>query len=185
MVGSSMLSTRSSGAPNFFSTLRIRSQQNLLVPAVRGWGLKMIASRQMIASIALIKGVASGLVQGMIAPTTPTGFTIRVRPFSGHSSTTPTVFAFSKSRMVPRILLFILATLDSYLPMRDSRAAISAIVSAYFTPIHPMCRTISRRASWSVNCSSNCFCAARARSIRPAITSLSFSVISLMVLPPK
>ncbi len=75
-----MLSTMSAGAPILTIAARIRSQINLLVSLARGWGATMIELRPFTAEIALITGVASGLVEGDKAPITPTGLAILIRP---------------------------------------------------------------------------------------------------------
>ena len=68
--------TRSAGAPILTIASRIRSQISLLVSLARGCGAMMIELRPLTALIALITGVASGLVEGDSAPITPTGLAI-------------------------------------------------------------------------------------------------------------
>src|SRR3546814_7473476 len=70
-VGVSMLITRSAGAPILTMASRIRSTIILLVSLARGCGATMIELRPLTALIALMNGVASGLVVGDNAPITP------------------------------------------------------------------------------------------------------------------
>ena len=72
-VGVSIAMTRSAGAPILTSASRILSTTSLLVSLARGCGAMTIALRPLTALIALITGVASGLVEGESAPITPTG----------------------------------------------------------------------------------------------------------------
>ena len=63
------------------------------------------------AIIALLTGVAAGLVEGVIAATTPMGFPYLTRPSSGSSSITPVVLTRNRSRSVPKVLRWFLVTL--------------------------------------------------------------------------
>ena len=64
----------------------------------------MIAFRPLIALRVLFSGVAIGFVEGVTAPTTPTGRAISTNPFSGISLITPTEGEFFKSRRRPKVL---------------------------------------------------------------------------------
>src|SRR3546814_11321960 len=93
-VGVSMLITRSAGAPILTMASRIRSTLILLVILARGCGATMIELRPLTALIALITGVASGLVVGDNAPTPPIGFAIFTVLRSGSSSISPPDVSF-------------------------------------------------------------------------------------------
>src|SRR3546814_19978473 len=86
----------------------------------------MIALRPLIAIIALLTGVAAGLVEGLTAPTTPTGLAYLTMPFARSSSITPTVLTRSRSRRVPKVLRVFLMTLSGPLPMPVSSTASEA-----------------------------------------------------------
>ena len=73
------IDTMSAGAPILTIAARIKSQINLLVSLARGCGATMIELRPLTAAIALITGVASGLVEGDSAPITPTGLAILIK----------------------------------------------------------------------------------------------------------
>src|SRR3546814_19226723 len=88
--GVSMLITRSAGAHILTMASCIRSTIILLVSVARGCGATMIELRPLTALIALMTGVASGLVVGDNAPITPIGFAIFTMLRSGSSSITPT-----------------------------------------------------------------------------------------------
>ena len=89
-----------------------------------------MALRPLSAIIALFTGVAAGLVDGVTAPTTPTGFAYLTSPSSGSSSMTPTVFARRRSRSVPKVLRWFFTTLSAALPRPVSSTAIAASASA-------------------------------------------------------
>ena len=55
------------------------------VEAPFGDGAKITALRPFNAIITLLAGVAPGLVDGQIAPTTPTGLAISIKPYVGSS----------------------------------------------------------------------------------------------------
>ncbi len=59
----------------------------------------------------LFAGVAPGLVDGVIAQTTPTGRAISIRPRAASSTITPTDFAPARSRSRPERLAVVLAHL--------------------------------------------------------------------------
>ena len=63
-----------------------------------------MALRHFSALMVLFKGVAIGLVDGAMAPITPTGFAISISPFSESSLITPTVFTPRRSRSNPIVL---------------------------------------------------------------------------------
>ena len=73
----------------------------------------MMALRPLTAEMALITGVASGLVDGDNAPMTPTGFAIFTMLRSGISSITPTDLSPMMSIKVARVLRWILRYLPS------------------------------------------------------------------------
>src|SRR3546814_12533807 len=75
-VGVSMLITRSAGAPILTMASGIRSTLILLVSLARGFGATLIELRPLTALIALMSGVASGVVVGDNSPIPPIGFAI-------------------------------------------------------------------------------------------------------------
>ena len=78
------------------------------------------------AIIALLTGVADGFVEGVTAPTTPTGLAYLTIPFSGISSMMPVDRARSRSRSVPKVLRWFFMILLSTLPMPVTSTASSA-----------------------------------------------------------
>ena len=64
----------------------------------------------------LLTGVAAGLVEGVTAPTTPTGFAISTIPFFLSSLIIPTVLIFFKSLNNPSVFLLFFKTLCSASP---------------------------------------------------------------------
>ena len=90
-----------------------------------------MALRPLSAIIALFTGVAAGLVEGVTAPTTPTGFAYFTSPRSGSSSMMPTLFTRMRSRNVPKVLRWFLTTLSAALPRPVSSTAIAARASAF------------------------------------------------------
>ena len=90
----------------------------------------MIALRPLTAIIALFTGVAAGFVEGVTAPTTPTGFAYFTSPSSGRSSMIPTLLTRMRSRSVPNVLRWFLTTLSGALPIPVSSTAIRASASA-------------------------------------------------------
>mmetsp|Transcript_51989 Transcript_51989/g.96728 ORF Transcript_51989/g.96728 Transcript_51989/m.96728 type:complete len:297 (-) Transcript_51989:330-1220(-) len=102
--GLSTPSTKSAGAPMATHAWRSSPTIKALVLLALGCGATMMLLRPFTAEIALITGVASGLVVGDRAPMTPTGFTIFTRPSSGCSSTTPTDTSSIMSIRVARVL---------------------------------------------------------------------------------
>jgi hypothetical protein len=91
-----------------------------------GGGATMIALPPLSAIIALLTGVAFGLVDGVIAATTPTGFAHLTMPRSGNSSMMPVDLTRNKSRNVPNVLRWFLMTLLSTSPMPVTSTACSA-----------------------------------------------------------
>ena len=108
-----MLSTKSAGAPIFTIASRIRSHINLLVNLARGCGAMMIELRPLTAEIALITGVASGLVDGDSAPITPIGLAILTILRAESSSIIPTDTSSIISNNVARVLRKIFRYLPS------------------------------------------------------------------------
>ena len=76
-----------------------------------GDGATITALRPFSALMILLAGVAPGLVDGVIAQTTPTGRAISIRPRAGSSAITPTDFAPCRSRSRPQRLAVVLADL--------------------------------------------------------------------------
>ena len=64
----------------------------------------MTALRPFSALMILLAGVAPGLVEGVIAATTPTARAISTMPRAGSSAITPTDFAPFRSRSRPSVL---------------------------------------------------------------------------------
>ena len=85
-----------------------------MLPA--GDGETIIAFLPFNALITLFTGVAAGLVDGVIAPTIPTGFAISIIPFSLNSLITPTVFTPFKSLRSPNVFLLFFKILSSTSP---------------------------------------------------------------------
>ena len=102
------------------------STVGLLAAQALGGGAMMMALPPFRAIMALLTGVADGLVDGVIAPTTPTGLAYSTRPFAGFSSMIPVDFTRSRSRSVPNVLRWFLMTLLSTSPMPVTSTAISA-----------------------------------------------------------
>ena len=86
----------------------------------------MIALRPLSALTMLLAGVAAGLVDGVIAATTPTGRAISISPRRRSSEMMPTDFAPRRSRNSPSVLRRFFAILSSTLPRPVSRTARSA-----------------------------------------------------------
>ena len=81
-TGGGSTCTRSAGAPIFASSARISSTVRVVVASPAGEGATTMALRPLSAIIALLTGVAEGLVEGVTAPTTPTGFAYFTSPSS-------------------------------------------------------------------------------------------------------
>ena len=103
----------------------------LLAAHAVGGGAMMMALPPFSAIMALLTGVADGLVEGVMAPTTPTGLAYLTMPFSGISSMMPVDLALSRSRSVPNVLRWFLMTLLSSSPMPVTSTAISASRRAF------------------------------------------------------
>ena len=108
----------------------MRSTVRVVVASPPGEGAMTIALRPFSAIIALFTGVAAGFVEGVTAPTTPTGLAYFTSPSSGRSSMIPTLFTRMRSRRVPKVLRWFLTTLSGALPMPVSSTAIAASASA-------------------------------------------------------
>ena len=76
----------------------------MVVFSPAGEAAMTIALRPLIAIIALFTGVAPGLVDGVMAATTPTGLAYLTMPRFLSSSTMPTDFTRMRSRSVPKVL---------------------------------------------------------------------------------
>ena len=122
--------TRSAGAPIFSSSARIRPTVRVVVASPAGDGAMTIAFAPLRAIIALLTGVAAGFVDGVTAPTTPTGFAYLTSPSAGASSMTPTLLTRIRSRRVPKVLRWFLTTLSGAFPIPVSSTAIRARASA-------------------------------------------------------
>ena len=96
------------------------------MPEAAGEGAMITALRPLTAIIALLTGVADGLVDGVIAATTPTGLAHLTRPLALSSSMMPTVLTRIRSRSVPKVLRVFLVILLSTLPSPISATARSA-----------------------------------------------------------
>ena len=123
--------TRSSGWPALRSSARIRRTVSAVVRWPAGDGATITALPPLSAIMALLTGVAAGLVDGQTAPTTPTGLPYFTRPRSGSSSIAPTVLTRIRSRRVPNVLRVFLTTLLSTLPRPVSSTASSASIRAF------------------------------------------------------
>jgi hypothetical protein len=125
-AGGGRICTRSSTAPIFLSSARMSSTVRAVVRRPAGEAAMMIAFRPLTAIIALFTGVAPGLVEGVMAQTTPTGLAYFTIPRSGSSSTMPTDFTRRRSRKVPKVLRCFLTNLSATLPSLVSATASSA-----------------------------------------------------------
>ncbi len=116
-----------------------------------GDGATMTALRPFSALMILFAGVAAGLVDGVIAQTTPTGRAISISPRAVSSAITPTDFAPAKSRSSPSVLRWFLRILSSTLPMPVSATASSASsrLRAGSMIAQPAAVTISSTRAWS------------------------------------
>ena len=104
------------GAPIRISAIWINSTIRVHTLEPFGDGARMIAFLHFKALMTLFKGVATGLVEGTIAPITPTGLAISIRPFCELSSMIPTVFTSFKSLRSPRVLRLFFCFLSSIFP---------------------------------------------------------------------
>ena len=104
----------------------MKSTVLVVVPAPAGLGATITALRPFSAIIALLMGVAAGLVEGAMAATTPTGLAYLTIPLALSSSMTPTVLARIRSRRQPKVLRWFLMILLATLPRPVSVTAISA-----------------------------------------------------------
>ena len=118
--------TRSAGRPIFSSSRRMPSTAGCVAAQAEGGGAMMTALPPLSAIIALLTGVADGLVEGVSAPTTPTGLAYLTIPLSGTCSMMPVDFTLSRSRRVPNVFLWFLTTLLSTSPIPVTSTAISA-----------------------------------------------------------
>ena len=80
------------------------SSKRALVAQPLGEGATMTALAPLSALMILLAGVAAGLVEGVMAQTTPTGRAISVTPVAASSAMTPTDLAPCKSRKRPSVL---------------------------------------------------------------------------------
>ena len=126
VTGAGSTCTRSAGRPIFSSSARMCPAVSAVVLDPAGDGARTMALRPLIAIIALLTGVAAGLVDGTTAPTTPTGLAYLTMPRVASSSITPTVLTRSRSRRVPKVLRWFLAVLSATLPSPVSLTAVSA-----------------------------------------------------------
>ena len=70
-----------SGAPTFFNSMLIKTNKSIKTFEPAGDGETIIEFLVFSALIILFIGVAAGLVEGVTAATTPTGFAISIIPF--------------------------------------------------------------------------------------------------------
>ena len=96
--------TRSRGASMRSNCAWMNSSSFAQVLRPLGLGATTIALRAFSAFRILLAGVAAGLVDGVIAATTPTGRAISTTPRSGYSAITSTVFIPCRSRSRPSVL---------------------------------------------------------------------------------
>ena len=115
-----------------------------------GDGAMITALPPLSAIIALLAGVADGLVDGHTAATTPTGLAISVIPVAGSSEMTPTDLAPRRSSRVPIVLRVFFATLSSKRPrpvVSTARRA-SATARSGSQHAHATAVTASSISSW-------------------------------------
>ncbi len=127
-LGSWIICTRSSGAPTLASPRRMKSTAILLLFLLLGWGAKITALPPLRMEMALLAGVAVGLVTGVRAPITPAGLAYFRMPFDGSSSISPTDLAPLISFSTPSTFPLCFLILSSTLPMPVSATAFSAKV---------------------------------------------------------
>ncbi len=82
LIGSDKDCTMSIGAPTRSRAFCIKPTTFVHTKAPFGEGANIIAFLHFKALMTLFSGVAIGLVEGTIAPTTPTGLAISISPFS-------------------------------------------------------------------------------------------------------
>ena len=82
--------------PDLLQLARMPSTVGLVAAHAVGGGAMMMALPPFSAIIALLTGVADGLVEGVMAPTTPTGLAYLTMPFSGISSMMPVDFTLQQ-----------------------------------------------------------------------------------------
>ena len=82
LIGSDKDCTMSIGAPTRPRAFCIKPTTFVQTKAPFGEGANIIAFLHFKALMTLFSGVAIGLVEGTIAPTTPTGLAISISPFS-------------------------------------------------------------------------------------------------------
>ena len=126
-TGCGRICTRSSGAPTFCNASRISSTVALVLLQPAGDGAMTIALAPFRAIMVLFTGVADGLVDGVIAATTPTGLPYLMIPLPLSFSITPTVRTRIRSRRVPKVLRWFLTILSSTLPIPVALTASSAM----------------------------------------------------------
>ena len=105
----------------------INTNKSLKTLEPAGDGDTIIAFLPFNAFMILFIGVAAGLVDGVTAATTPTGFAISIIPFSLSSLITPTVFIFLRSLNNPRVFLLFFNILSFEFPRPVSLTAKSDI----------------------------------------------------------
>src|SRR5512139_1380863 len=98
----------------------------MVVLSPAGDAAMMTALRPLTAIIALLTGVAPGLVEGVIAHTTPTGLAYLTMPRVLSSSMMPTDFTRRRWRSVQKVLRCLLVILSGTLPGWVSFSASSA-----------------------------------------------------------
>jgi len=91
-----------------------------------GCGAKITAFLPFKIVTALLAGVAVGLVTGVSAPMTPTGFAYFLIFFSSSTSIKPTDLAPLTSFKIPKTLFLCLMILSATLPIPVSSTAFSA-----------------------------------------------------------
>ena len=126
VTGLGSICTRSAGSPIFVSSARMASTTGLVAAHAGGGGAMTMALPPLSAIMALLTGVAEGLVEGVTAPTTPTGLAYLTMPFSGICSMMPVDLTLRRSRSVPKVFRWFLTTLLSTSPMPVTSTATSA-----------------------------------------------------------
>jgi hypothetical protein len=175
-TGCGRICTRSVGAPTFSSAPRISSTVALVLLQPAGEGAITIALAPLSAIMVLLTGVAAGLVDGVIAATTPTGLPYLMTPCPVSFSMTPTVRTRIRSRNAPKVLRWFLIILSATLPIPVSLTESSARCLAFSGLYNDQATavTISSTRAWSAP--ANCRIAARALSISCATLAFSSSV---------
>ena len=176
---SSRPSTRSSGRPSFFSSARNISTSSLVHLTARGCGAKMTELRHFSANAPLLMGVTTGLVEGMMEATTPTGFATSIMRRSSIRLMMSQDFLSFRLSQISADLLRHFAILSCSLPIRDSSAAMGPSFSALSYTTLQM--ALAAASACSCVAKANAACAALDRAINSFTVMLGHLLFSILV----